>query len=190
MYSMNTFAVTTMHHGDHDRAFHMKFPAAVGLSRIQRLRIEYQFEALERAPSSYRPSAWASFSALTFLKHLQIIITFASPAGKKAFENTWCTKVRYLNAMREIISAIPKEVEHVTWGLTEEQKETQDYEGSSYAGAALLRMIYRMYEGLKGVDTLFLYEHWDGELGLRPALGNGEREDGDGVLPRHIKFAD
>ena len=124
------------------------------------------------------------------LKNLQIVITFRgdrlgrqSPRiigkaneSKEFFERCWRIVPAYTNTMRDLVAAVPKHVENVTWGLKKEQKIKGDYGGHAYVKGCVLRMMYSTFEGLRGTavcDTI-----------IRPSLYQSDivcmRIDGDG----------
>jgi len=85
--------------------------------------------------------------------------------------------------MRDLIAAIPKDVERVTWGLTNTQKQTGDYAGHEYVKSCVLRKIYKTYEGLRGVDVEVedrrLSTLQPSVLALMPVDGDGNDSDED-----------
>jgi len=161
LFQKNTFAiiVRTMDRNDDLASW---FPAGLDLSRVRRLRLEYQLEHIHGKTQGYSAdlygstTPWAFIRRMTSLKTLQLVLTFSdeveAPAKKEHFERLWHTMRLYRQLMQELIAAIPKGVE-VKMGMTKEDKMRDDYGGFCPVRGSVLRKIYKTYGGIQGADV-------------------------------------
>jgi hypothetical protein len=175
-------------------------PVGTDISSIRQLRIELQLSGPEDynpiiGPTHsiyryFRPCIWVPFCMMRDLKSLQIFVTFygdrqnsqssqsiiKANQSKAWFERSWRILPAYTNTMRDLVAAIPKHVETVTWGLSKEQKVNGDYGGLTYVKGCVLRKMYSTFERLRGTAV--------GDMatprGLRRPYINCRRIDGDG----------
>jgi hypothetical protein len=181
------------------RRFVDALPVGTDISSIRQLRIELQLSGpkdydpiIGPTHSEYRyfrPCIWVPFCMMRDLRSLQIFVTFRgdrqdrrssqsnnAKQSKEWFERCWRILPAYTNTMRDLVAAIPKHVETVTWGLSKEQKVKGDYGGLTYVKGCVLRKMYSTFEGLRGTAV--------GEMAIprginRPRIDR-MRIDGDG----------
>jgi hypothetical protein len=109
------------------------------------------------------------------LKDISIAITFADAHQADHFNRSWHGIAGFDYAMRDIISAIPKDVD-VCWGFSKERKTTRDCAGWFHAKNCVMRKIWRIYGPLQGINVglkSLLRSTW----GDGPIDGDGEDSD-------------
>jgi hypothetical protein len=191
LYTLNSFDAIMEHFPSRSTlsATGNEFPQGVDISRIRYLRLEVQLckpDYSYTTPVILRDS-FAPLRNMHGLVSLQIVVTFRNEWGPDLekesimdaalFNRCWSITTIYNEAMRSLISSIPKNVEKVTWGLTKAQKEVGDYGGIGVAKGCVLRKIWKTYEGLRGTRTICTVNWKRRRVGHLPIDGDGEDSD-------------
>ncbi|KAF2658022.1 hypothetical protein K491DRAFT_713980 [Lophiostoma macrostomum CBS 122681] len=175
LYGKNVFATIISVTSEEPRL--PLFPGGVEISKIQHLQLEYRprfnFNFNRRIGNSHtRCNKLLQLTHMHDLRDITIAVTFSHHEGAKSFNQHWHDTAGFNYAMRDLISAIPKHVKDVNWGLNKEQKSARYSTHHYFPENCVLRKIWRIYRHLQGMD-----------VGLKPMMGYRWGDgtiDGDG----------